>query len=134
MLWLTHIIAYLLAYLFGLWANNQACRNASSCYITSFTFSDSSATCVFHSVTEGARFCSTTLSLRLEAWRQWETGMGSTESPWVLLSSPGRSQYVLASPASHPSLLPFLWPPCHKRTASYNPYYKSFLLYIKNGV
>ena len=88
-MWLTHIIAYLLAYLFGLWANNQACRNASHFWITSFTFSDSSARCVFHSVTEGARFCSTTLSLRLEAWKQWETGMGSTESPWVLLSSPG---------------------------------------------
>lgn len=95
-LWLlTHSIAYLRAHL------GHGC-----CWVTSFSFSDSWARCYrYYCVAEGARLCSTAPSLRLKAWRQC-----SSPSSWVLLRShgfchPGRSQWILAFPTSHPSSL-----------------------------
>lgn len=71
----------------------------------------------------------------------WGWRLGSSgRLAWVPLSPRGFCSPLLAVPvcSRFPCFtcipLPFLWPPCHKRTASYNLYYKSFLLYIKNGV
>lgn len=68
-------------------------------------------------VTEGARLRRTAPSL------SWRLG-GSETLAWVPAGSapPGRSQYVFASPTSHP-------PAWHKRTASYSPLFY-ILFYI----